>query len=209
MENTCLNTKEVVVILHPLMPKPLYQISFDFSQEETRQEEEQLPVMHESPAPGMPDQASQEEIQIKEGVAETPPSTPITATAVKPKGRRSLKHHTDAPIQLPPDDVLFKKSYYPIGEVATMFGVNQSLLRYWETEFTILKPRKNGKGDRYFRPQDVKNLQLIHDLLRRRKYTIEGAKAFLKHNAKKDEHFDMIRSLEKMKAFLLELKASL
>jgi DNA-binding transcriptional MerR regulator len=93
--------------------------------------------------------------------------------------------------------------------VADMFKVNQSLLRYWESEFDILKPRKNGKGDRYFRAQDVKNLQLIHDLLRRRKYTIEGAKAYLKNNSRRDEHFDMIRSLEKIKSFLQELKASL
>jgi Predicted transcriptional regulators len=88
-----------------------------------------------------------------------------------------------------------------------MFRENQSLIRYWETEFDILQPRKNRKGDRFFRPVDVKNLVLIYDLLRRRKFTIEGAKDYLKKNKKAEEQFAMIQSLEKIKSFLLELKA--
>jgi DNA-binding transcriptional MerR regulator len=112
-------------------------------------------------------------------------------------------------IQIPPDEILFQKQYYSIGEVSKWFRVNQSLIRYWETEFDILEPRKNRKGDRFFRPIDVKNLVLIHDLLRRRKFTIEGAKDFLKKNKKPDEKFAMIQSLEKIKSFLNELKASL
>ena len=90
-----------------------------------------------------------------------------------------------------------------------MFRENQSLIRYWETEFEILQPRKNRKGDRFFRPVDIKNLVLIYDLLRRRKFTIEGAREYLKKNKKAEEKFAMIRSLEKIKGFLLELKASL
>ncbi|MCB0777238.1 MAG: MerR family transcriptional regulator [Chitinophagaceae bacterium] len=90
-----------------------------------------------------------------------------------------------------------------------MFRENQSLIRYWETEFDILQPRKNRKGDRYFRPVDIKNLVLIYDLLRRRKFTIEGARDFLKKNKKADEKFQMIESLTKIKGFLLELKANL
>ena len=90
-----------------------------------------------------------------------------------------------------------------------MFKENQSLIRYWETEFDILQPRKNRKGDRFFRPVDVKNLVLIYDLLRRRKFTIEGAKEYLKKNKKAEEKFKMIQSLQKIKSFLLELKASL
>jgi DNA-binding transcriptional MerR regulator len=88
------------------------------------------------------------------------------------------------------------------------FG-KSSLIRYWETEFDILQPRKNRKGDRFFRPVDVKNLVLIYDLLRRRKFTIEGAKDYLKKDKKAEEKFKMIQSLEKIKSFLLELKASL
>jgi DNA-binding transcriptional MerR regulator len=112
-------------------------------------------------------------------------------------------------LQVPEDEILFRKQYYSIGEVAIMFRENQSLIRYWETEFDILQPRKNRKGDRFFRPVDVKNLVLIYDLLRRRKFTIEGAKDYLKKNKKAEGKFEMIQSLEKVKAFLLELKASL
>jgi DNA-binding transcriptional MerR regulator len=127
------------------------------------------------------------------------------------RGRLSLKEadiNADL-IQIPPDEILFQKQYYSIGQVAKWFRVNQSLLRYWETEFDILEPRKNRKGDRFFRPVDVKNLLLIHDLLRRRKFTLEGAKDYLKKNRNAEEKFAMIQSLEKIKSFFLELKASL
>ncbi|OQP66095.1 hypothetical protein A3860_15915 [Niastella vici] len=90
-----------------------------------------------------------------------------------------------------------------------MFGVNQSLLRFWENEFDIIQPRKNRKGDRHFRPVDIKNLELIYDLLRRRKLTIEGAKDFLKKSSRAKEHFEMIQSLQSLKGFLLEIKAAL
>ena len=125
-----------------------------------------------------------------------------------PRGRRSLKESA-LPADLIQDEILFKKQYYSIGEVAVMFRENQSLIRYWETEFDILQPRKNRKGDRFFRPVDIKNLVLIYDLLRRRKFTIEGAKEYLKNSKKTDEKFAMIQSLEKIKGFLMELKANL
>ena len=72
-----------------------------------------------------------------------------------------------------------------------------------------MEPRKNRKGDRFFRPVDIKNLVLIYDLLRRRKFTIEGAKDYLKKNKKAEEKFAAIRSLQKIRSFLLELKANL
>ena len=127
------------------------------------------------------------------------------------RGRKSLKEIAISAdlIQVPEDDILFKKQYYSIGEVAVMFRENQSLIRYWETEFDILQPRKNRKGDRFFRPVDIKNLLMIYDLLRRRKFTIEGAKDYLKKNKKAEEKFAMIQSLEKIKGFFHELKASL
>jgi len=136
----------------------------------------------------------------------------VTSPATSGKrGRKSLKEIAISAdlIQVPEDDILFKKQYYAIGEVATMFRENQSLIRYWETEFDILQPRKNGKGDRFFRPVDIKNLVMIYDLLRRRKFTIEGAKDYLKKNKRAEEKFAMMQSLEKIKGFLLELKASL
>lgn len=112
-------------------------------------------------------------------------------------------------VQIPEDAVLFEKSYYSIGAVSEMFKVNASLIRFWENEFDLLKPKKNAKGDRFFRPEDVKNLRLIYHLLRERKYTIEGAKDFLKKNKKADDKFAMIESLKKIRSFLTELKTSL
>jgi DNA-binding transcriptional MerR regulator len=112
-------------------------------------------------------------------------------------------------IDVPEDDVLFLKKYYGIGLVAEMFKVNISLIRFWEKEFDILKPKLNGKGDRHFRPEDVKNLKLIHHLLREKKYTIEGAREFLRKNKKSEEVFGVIEDLKKTKLFLTDLKLSL
>jgi DNA-binding transcriptional MerR regulator len=134
--------------------------------------------------------------------------------AIKPKskrGRKSLKELNAEPdvINVPEDEILFQKQYYSIGEVAGMFKENNSLIRYWEKEFSILKPKKNKKGDRFFRPEDIKNLKMIYHLLRERKYTIEGAKEFIKNNKAAGEKHQMIESLEKVKLFLLELKNNL
>ena len=127
------------------------------------------------------------------------------------RGRKSAKEHSMAAelIQMPDDDVLFQKNYYSMGEVTAMFNENYSLIRYWESEFDILKPKKNKKGDRFFRPEDIKNLQLIYDLLRRQKFTIEGAKEYLKNNKRAEEKFAAIQSLQRIKDFFLELKAGL
>ena len=190
------------------MGKPLSQITFDFSSEE----EKDIKITgHEMP------EEIQETIVQEEIDPRLEPEDAVTTVVEalekrrSPRGRLSLKEiHLNADlIQIPPDEILFQKQYYSIGEVSKWFRVNQSLIRYWETEFDILEPRKNRKGDRFFRPIDVKNLVLIHDLLRRRKFTIEGAKEFLKKNKKVDEKFKMIKSLEKIKSFFNELKASL
>jgi DNA-binding transcriptional MerR regulator len=187
------------------------QIAFDFgSLPEVSKEPEVIAVV------------AGEEKNIEIAGEEVVDLTEINEAAIQPiikkknnkkqtRGRMSLKD-MDAGVDLievPEDDVLFEKSYYAIGTVAEMFKVNQSLVRFWENEFDILKPKKNGKGDRLFRPEDVKNLKLIYHLLRERKYTIEGAKDFLKHNKKADEKFAMIESLKKLKGFLNELKANL
>ena len=112
-------------------------------------------------------------------------------------------------VNVPEDDELYSKLYYPIGDVAKMFNVNISLIRFWENEFDILKPRKNRKGDRLFRPEDVKNLKLIYFLLKEKRYTIEGAKTFLKKGKKVNEQFETIELLKNIKSMLLELKAGL
>ncbi|MGI8950752.1 MAG: MerR family transcriptional regulator [Chitinophagaceae bacterium] len=130
----------------------------------------------------------------------------------KKRGRKSFKE-TDAEVDLikvPEDEILFQKQYYSISIVAEWFNVNNSLLRFWENEFKILKPRKNKKGDRLFRPEDVKNLKLIYYLLRQRKFSIEGAKKYLEENkTNADTNFQLIQSLTKFRNFLLEMKANL
>lgn len=127
------------------------------------------------------------------------------------RGRKSLREMglEAARVEIPDDEVLYSKQYYGIGEVAAMFQVNASLLRYWESEFDMLKLRKNRKGDRFFRPDDIKNLKLIHHLLRERKYTIEGAKDFLKKSSRSREALEAVESLKRIRSFLLGLKAGL
>ena len=134
-----------------------------------------------------------------------------TALKKAKKGKpQSVKKITDiAMLDIPEDSILYSKQYYPIGEVAAMFRVNISLIRFWENEFDILKPRKNRKGDRFFRPDDVKNLKLIYFLLKERKYTISGAKSFIKSGKKVNERFEAIESLKNIRSMLLELKAGL
>jgi DNA-binding transcriptional MerR regulator len=169
----------------------LSQIAFDFDD----LPEQKIPVKKVAPKKQQP--------VVKKEV-----KTPGTKST---RGRKSLKDAgiTVDLIDVPEDEILFQKSYYSIGKVAEMFKVNQSQIRMWEKEFDVLKPKKNGKGDRLFRPEDIKNLQLIHHLIRERKYTMEGAKDFIRKNKKADEKFVMIESLKKLKGFLNELKASL
>lgn len=154
--------------------------------------------------PTIPTEAAQHETAV---AAEPADDLPRKST----RGRKSLKEmgRDAALVELPDDTQLYSKQYYGIGEVAAMFNVNASLLRFWEAEFDIIKPRKNKKGDRFFRPEDIKNLQLIHHLLRERKYTIDGAREFLRKSGKRKEQFEAIESLKKIRAFLLEMKAGL
>ncbi len=97
-----------------------------------------------------------------------------------------------------------------MGEIATAFDVNQSLIRFWDKEFDILKPKKNAKGNRMFTPEDVKNLQLIYHLVKERGFTLEGAKVHLKEGQQKTlDKFDIIRKLESIKTQLLNIKNEL
>lgn len=101
------------------------------------------------------------------------------------------------------------KLYYSIGEVAKAFDVNTSLIRYWEQEFPIIKPKKNKKGNRYFTPEDIKNLQMIYHLVKEKGYTLDGARVALTTNSKISETVTIIDRLEFVKAELLKLKESL
>jgi DNA-binding transcriptional MerR regulator len=107
-------------------------------------------------------------------------------------------------------DRRIEKIYYSIGEVADLFEVNQSLIRFWEKEFEILKPQKNKKGNRLFTKNDLDNLRIIYHLVKERGYTLQGAKEKLRQN--RDDvmnSIEIINSLNKVKDFLLDLKKEL
>ncbi len=126
------------------------------------------------------------------------------------RGRKSLKAAAEdaALLSIPDDEILFQKQYYPIALVAEWFHTTHSQIRYWENEFDILKPKKNKKGDRYFRPEDIKNLRLIYYLLRQQKFSIEGAKQYLKdHQKKASTELQLVECLNQCKSFLLEVRA--
>ncbi len=103
-----------------------------------------------------------------------------------------------------------EKRYYGIGEVAKAFGVNTSLIRFWEKEFDVIKPKKNAKGNRKFTPEDITNLKFIYHLVKERGFTLEGAKTHLKEGKDKSfSKFDIIQKLENVKAELLKIKSQL
>ncbi len=102
------------------------------------------------------------------------------------------------------------KLYYSIGEVAAMFNVNTSLIRFWEKEFKIIQPKKNRKGNRMFTPKDIDNLQVIYHLLKERGYTIEGAKKKLKDNKEETlNESELVSKLQYVRAELEKIKTQL
>ena len=108
-------------------------------------------------------------------------------------------------IELQPD-----KRYYSIGELAKAFDVNASLIRFWDNEFDILKPKKNAKGNRMFTPEDVMNLKLIYHLVKERGFTLEGARTHLKEGQKKTlDKYEIISKLETIKTHLMNIKNEL
>ena len=107
------------------------------------------------------------------------------------------------------DDSL-TKLYYSIGEVAEMFGVSKSLVRYWESEFPSLKPSKNSKGDRRFTKENIQQLRIIYDLVKERGFTLDGAKKEIKNKRKLFTQKEDIRNkLSQIKKGLLKLKSEL
>ncbi|WP_298766764.1 MerR family transcriptional regulator [uncultured Polaribacter sp.] len=103
-----------------------------------------------------------------------------------------------------------EKRYYKIGEVAKAFEVNASLIRFWETEFDIIKPKKNAKGNRLFTADDISNFKLIFNLVKERGFTLEGAKQKLKKNPESTiNNFEIIAKLEGVKAELTKIKNQL
>ena len=103
-----------------------------------------------------------------------------------------------------------EKLYYSIGEVAKMFDVNTSLIRFWEKEFDVIKPKKNKKGNRFFTKEDIDNFHLIYHLVKERGLTLSGAKKKIKENKEDTQNnFEIIKSLTEIKKLLLEIKDNL
>jgi len=100
-----------------------------------------------------------------------------------------------------------KKIYYSIGEVATIFDVNKSLIRFWEKEFSIIKPKKNKKGNRYFTEKDIENFKIIFHLVKERGYTLNGAKKKLREN-KEDtvKNVEIVNQLKDIRAQLIAIR---
>jgi|TARA_B110000240_G_C13482527_1_gene445934 DNA-binding transcriptional MerR regulator len=103
-----------------------------------------------------------------------------------------------------------EKRYYKIGEVAKAFNVNASLVRFWEKEFDLIKPKKNAKGNRLFTADDISNFKLIFNLVKERGFTLEGAKQKLKKNRDVTIYnHEIISRLEAVKAELVKIKEQL
>lgn len=180
---------------------------------------ELAPAIGISPKPLMIETVDISPVEILVAV-ESIAHSPIPAKRAEPEyvsnlHKRGRKSHKDLEASadltnIPDDDTLNQKLYYGITEVAGWFNVNVSQIRFWENEFDILQPRKTKKGDRLFRVADIKNLELIYHLIRQRKFSIEGAKTYLKNNKQAaDTNFKVVQSLTKFRSFLLELKANL
>jgi DNA-binding transcriptional MerR regulator len=205
------------------MQNRLQQLDLFASHQEPAQpveKEEAIPpvISGQTPVTEEPDAAVPETIAAPETnpvvTAIEPVAAPVVAVgkAGSKRGRKSFREMDQEAdmVEVPDDEVLKQKLYYSISEVAGWFKVNTSLLRYWENEFDILQPRKTRKGDRLFRMEDIKNLQLIYFLLRQRKFSIDGAKNYLRNKRQEaDMQAQLVNSLNKFRSFLLELKASL
>jgi DNA-binding transcriptional MerR regulator len=103
-----------------------------------------------------------------------------------------------------------EKLYFSIGEVAEMFSVAPSLIRFWESEFDIIKPKKNRKGNRQFTKEDIDNVRTIYHLVKEKGFTLQGAKEMLRNDSQAvRDKMEMIESLRRVKSFMTELKEKL
>ena len=104
------------------------------------------------------------------------------------------------------------KLFYSMGEVAEMFDVNTSLIRHWESRFSILRPKRNKKGNRLFSPEDVENLKMIYHLVKERGMTLEGAKKALRKAPSEsgvDRDAELMERLQRIRALLVEVREDL
>ncbi len=108
---------------------------------------------------------------------------------------------------MPYKEFKIEKVFYSIGEVAEMFELQASTLRYWEQEFSVLKPKRNKKGTRYYTKKDIDNLRLIHHLVKERGLTIKGAKQKIKENrGDLDNSHKVIQKLQHIRSLLVRIR---
>lgn len=123
-----------------------------------------------------------------------------------------MKLLQDDPKPVDVDTQKLSKVYYTITEVADMFHVNASLLRFWEKEFPVQLGhlKKNKKGDRFYAKKDIEKLKMLFHLIKEKRMTLEGARAHLKDQKKKaKDEYSLIENLENVRAFLVDLKKSI
>lgn len=102
------------------------------------------------------------------------------------------------------------KKYFTIGEVAKLLGVATSLIRFWETQFDFIRPKKNAKGNRKFTQDDLKKLKLVYHLVKEKGYTLQGAQDHIKNSKDSvDDKAEIIESLRNVRSFLEEMKKNL
>ena len=103
-----------------------------------------------------------------------------------------------------------EKLYYSIGEVADIFNVAPSLIRFWESEFELIKPKKNRKGNRQFTKEDIDNVRTIYHLVKEKGFTLQGAKEMLKNDSQAvRDKMELIESLKTIRKFFSELRDKL
>jgi DNA-binding transcriptional MerR regulator len=108
---------------------------------------------------------------------------------------------------LPYKEKEIEKKYYTIGEVADSLGVATSLIRFWEGEFDIIKPKKNRKGNRQFTKEDLNNVKLIYHLVKEKGFTLQGARDFIKSDVNvAGEKIEVIETLKSIKSFLVDIR---
>ena len=108
---------------------------------------------------------------------------------------------------MPLKEITIKKIYYSIGEVAAMFNVNKSLIRFWEKEFKIIKPKKNKKGNSYFTEKDINNFKIIFHLVKERGYTLDGAKKKLRENREDTvKNVEIVNQLKDIRTQLVAIR---
>ena len=111
---------------------------------------------------------------------------------------------------MPYKEHAIEKKYFTIGEVATQFEVATSLIRFWETEFPSINPKKNKRGNRQFTKEDIDQIKLVFHLVKEKGYTLQGAKDILnQQKSKATSKLEAIESLKKVKDFLTDLKGHL